>query len=788
MIRYLSGALVATSLLYAVDMGNYEDSLKSYLSTHQLSINGAFYLYDFNHDGKYAMNDWLYVATNNPNEQYRLLGSSPTSQNPFGWQKVSVTPPQQPNGYFVFLPECSCDKTLFGNNAFSWIYLTQGKAYKLIGANPDHSFRYFDRDGDGKPDPLAGISYTINDGKVTFSTSANKLLFYGTTDHSVLAGFKGFTLFEPKNPNQPIYQNSNTKDVRRPAVATSMQNFDPQTLQYQGLTPTTLFFVSGGYPYKVALQGDSAGIVQPQSSFPLNTSRQLRYTTIDYLGTNVYLSAQDSNKTHTYLFTSDTSKNNPPLLFDNYSLIDVAYNSYGEPISGYIVKESKKKVLQQCNSAMQNCADLINYEKSVSLLGNIIGTTKAVLNVDNRVVVCDKAKKECSQTDIILPPAVGHTRPYSFNDGAIYYVKDATLYKSDLIQNKTTKLAENVGSARFRAFTEKMIILADDDNMYAVAKNGSTPIAIHLSQITQTKGHKYDLTIATNRYYLYNLYRVEDNGRMRFRACVLEDATHNSCKDDSFWASTIVGNNDGKLHPESSYPYTALKLIRIDNTDNYGGGEVKVVDASNPLADGIKVGSVVNYNFQTFINSGYKDETFPVDGYIVLNAKNDITYKCDSFLLHIDTPNSLRNISNEPEPLDSEINGGRSHCHGRYCSICHSFAGGKIFADWNATAHKAIDMDSNMAGNYTIEFKFDNGQTLRAVLKKGMGENFNTPLQNLANKHFTAQVIDLQGRVYNSSEEYSHNGVEYFNCNYCHYRYGGRNGAPGPITIHPIGE
>ncbi len=795
MYRLLGGSLLTASLLLGAigDLASYQNQLRQYLLSHSFAIDGKFYMYDFNHDGHYAMNDWLYVVTGNPSQKYRLLGKTPTPTDPFGWQKVDVTPPaQEPSGYFIHLPNCSCD-TQSDSDAFSWVYLTQGKIYKLVGANADHSFRYYDRDGDGTPDPIEGVSYTISNNHVTFTSDSTaqpskKLLFYGITDHSVLAGFKRFILFDPKNPDIPLYRSGSTKDVRRPEVSTSMQNFDPQTLGYTGFSPKNLFFVSEGYPYVVALEGEDAGIAKRQSSFKLNTSRQLRYTKLHYLGTKVYLVAQDSNKTHTYLFTPHTSSANPPLLFDNYRLLDLAYKYYGAPTSGYVITDRKSKELKQCDSAMKNCTTLTNYTKTAALLGNIVGTTKAAYNLDNQVVLCDKASKQCTQTGIALPPALGHTRPYAYNDGAIYYVKNNILYRNDLQAGIEKKLAEDVGSVRFRAFTKKMVIVADDDNMYAVAKDGSTPQAIHLSQIAKTKGHKYDFTVATDKYYLYNLYRVEQNGRMHFRACVLEDATHNSCKEDSFWASTIVASSDGVLHPQSSYLYTARKLVRIDNTDNYGGGDVKVVAAGNPLEDGIKVGHVANYNFQTFINSGYKNENIPVDGYIVLNAKNDINYKCDSFLLNINKSGSLRNISNESEPLDSEINHGRSHCHGRYCSICHSFAGGKIYADWNSSAHKPIDLTLQTVGKYTIRFKFDNGKTLRAVIKKGMGENFNTPLQNLAGKYFTAQVIDLNGTVYNSSQEYSHDGVNYFNCNYCHSRNGGRNGAPGPITVKRLGE
>lgn len=171
MQKYLISLAVAASLLHAASPAEYESDLKSYLASHNLPITGEFYLYDFNHDGQYAFNDWLYVVVNT-GSTYRLLGTTPTPDNPFGWQKVEVAiPTTAPTGYFVYLPDCYCDSTTTGTNAFSWVYLTQGKIYKLMGANPDHTFRYYDRNGDGTPDPIDGISYTLNNGYTTFSST-----------------------------------------------------------------------------------------------------------------------------------------------------------------------------------------------------------------------------------------------------------------------------------------------------------------------------------------------------------------------------------------------------------------------------------------------------------------------------------------------------------------------------------------------------------------------------------------------------------------------------------------
>ncbi|SFV59475.1 hypothetical protein MNB_SV-14-609 [hydrothermal vent metagenome] len=71
-----------------------------------------------------------------------------------------------------------------------------------------------------------------------------------------------------------------------------------------------------------------------------------------------------------------------------------------------------------------------------------------------------------------------------------------------------------------------------------------------------------------------------------------------------------------------------------------------------------------------------------------------------------------------------------------------------------------------------------------AKVRKGMGENFNTPLANLVGKNFTTFVVDENQTVVNKSNEFSHRGAEYFNCNFCHARNGNlKYDAPNVITI-----
>ena len=143
---------------------SYIEGLKSFLNEKEFPINGYFYAYDFEHDGKINYNDWLYIAKPS-NTPYRLLGSTPTPRNKFGWKKLATAPSdvnyQHPNGYFIFInyPQ---DSMLYGTNAFSWVYVTEGsyKVFKLMGATPQNTFEYLDEDGDGYADPLSGI--TVN--------------------------------------------------------------------------------------------------------------------------------------------------------------------------------------------------------------------------------------------------------------------------------------------------------------------------------------------------------------------------------------------------------------------------------------------------------------------------------------------------------------------------------------------------------------------------------------------------------------------------------------------------
>jgi hypothetical protein len=143
------------------------------------------------------------------------------------------------------------------------------------------------------------------------------------------------------------------------------------------------------------------------------------------------------------------------------------------------------------------------------------------------------------------------------------------------------------------------------------------------------------------------------------------------CINDSTWAVVVLAK-DGKLNFESSIIYEPYAFIRVDNTDNYGGGTLKAIDPKHPMEDGITLGRTETYNFQTFLTR--RDVFTDGNGGIVLYAKNDLDHSNNAYYMNLTKENSLVNLTNEKAPDISEINGNSGHCHGRYCTVCHAFS------------------------------------------------------------------------------------------------------------------
>jgi len=111
---------------------------------------------------------------------------------------------------------------------------------------------------------------------------------------------------------------------------------------------------------------------------------------------------------------------------------------------------------------------------------------------------------------------------------------------------------------------------------------------------------------------------------------------------------------------------------------------------------------------------------------------------------------------------------GGGHNEGRDCLGCHSFASaGTVFNSLNAA--------NNTPGAAGYRIKLSTGTVYGTARGTGNSRTSSFPAGN-----FTAQVIDPNGNVVNSSADMSHDGSRRA-CNSCHSS-SGNNGAPGRIT------
>ena len=111
---------------------------------------------------------------------------------------------------------------------------------------------------------------------------------------------------------------------------------------------------------------------------------------------------------------------------------------------------------------------------------------------------------------------------------------------------------------------------------------------------------------------------------------------------------------------------------------------------------------------------------------------------------------------------------GGSHNEGRNCLACHNFASaGTVFTTLNAA--------DNTPGAAGYRIKLSDGTVYGSARGTGNSRAYTFP-----SGKFTAQVIDPNGNVVNSSMEMSHDGSRRA-CNSCHSATG-NNGAPGRIT------
>ncbi len=602
--------------------------------------------------------------------------------------------------------------------------------------------------------------------KLDPQSSTQKYLFYGDVNPKALGGLNNLCVIESKAPHKTLLD-ANTSAIRYSVISTGF-DYNKTTKQYTNLHLQNIHYVSNNKAYRFSMQDGKA----EQSSLENNLSNPA-YTAVEYLGTKQYLTAKSGNKS--ILITPDMGPNDTPLPFDNKELLTVTYQDYGLDIDGYLTYDEITKTIQKCTLSMDSCTEILT-AGSRDFEGDIPASTYSVFLTDGKLYKIDK--KDGSKSEISLEGKAiksGHGTT-SFEGGDFYFIAtDGNLYRVDLANEKIIKLTQQADNRleRIRAVIDGWIIAGSDTLLMAFKKDGSTQNPIVLIENSKTEGYKY-VTLGIGDSFLYELYALDPkSGDTTYRACIFKDG-NTECKTDSFWAG-ISAKQEGTLNTTSDYPYTPYAYVRVDETDNFGGGTLKAISPQHPFDDGITMGKVENYNFQTFLsNSRYLTQTIDSDGGIILFAKNDNNFHVDAFYMNLLKENSLVQLTND-DP-GAAIHQGRDHCHGRHCMICHNFAGGKIYVDKNGT---------RSAYGYRIRLDFEDGTQLLANIAKGKGENFSIPIKSITG-NFKSNVLDANGNVVNHSSNYYHQGREYSNCNYCHARNGvTRFDAPGTISITP---
>ncbi|MRJ02401.1 MAG: hypothetical protein GXO19_07260 [Epsilonproteobacteria bacterium] len=160
--------LFLPSLLLCGGIGeslDYYKRLVQSIDLREFTINGLFYRYDFEGDGRFDFNDWLYQDRRS-GKTFRLLATSPTPENTFGFAPVPMPEDLQrtePLGYFIYLGNLPSETDI----RYAWIYCArEGGCFKLMGSR-NGEFVYLDRDGDGSFDPLAVAAERRGD-RITF--------------------------------------------------------------------------------------------------------------------------------------------------------------------------------------------------------------------------------------------------------------------------------------------------------------------------------------------------------------------------------------------------------------------------------------------------------------------------------------------------------------------------------------------------------------------------------------------------------------------------------------------
>jgi len=125
---------------------------------------------------------------------------------------------------------------------------------------------------------------------------------------------------------------------------------------------------------------------------------------------------------------------------------------------------------------------------------------------------------------------------------------------------------------------------------------------------------------------------------------------------------------------------------------------------------------------------------------------------------------------------DSDDDIAGSHNQGKDCIACHSnfTVAGTIFTQLDASDGD----DVAAAYNHTLKLALEEGTEITLIKGYGSGNAYTT-VNSSAIGAFTAEVLDAEGKLVNSSATLSHD-ADMLNCNTCHSQ-NGENRAPGRI-------
>ncbi len=141
--------------------------------------------------------------------------------------------------------------------------------------------------------------------------------------------------------------------------------------------------------------------------------------------------------------------------------------------------------------------------------------------------------------------------------------------------------------------------------------------------------------------------------------------------------------------------------------------------------------------------------------------------------------------SSQDSSQDSSHDASSGHYQGESCARCHSTSSGEsehVFTS-GATIFGALDATNSTAkaaNNYSLRLLLaQSAQKISYGNGRGSG-NVHATFSTGGIAKYTAQVLDAQGNVVNSSLTDSHDALR-FDCNRCHTSTG-KNGAPGRIV------